>query len=48
VEESGDEECDSHRHQLRVCPLYDGNVEVTNCPTVDGRVPSSPERGDVF
>jgi hypothetical protein len=35
VEEGGDEEGHSGRHQLGVRPLNDGNVEVTDGPTVD-------------
>jgi hypothetical protein len=38
VEEGGDEEGHSGRHQLRVRPLYDRNVEVTDGQTLDGRV----------
>jgi hypothetical protein len=38
VEEGGDEEGHSGRHQLGVRPLYDRNVEVTDGPTVDRRV----------
>jgi hypothetical protein len=38
VEECGDEEGHSGRHQLRVPPLYDRNTGVTDGPTLDGRV----------
>jgi hypothetical protein len=38
VEEGGDEEGHSGRHQLGVRPIYDRNEEVTDEPTLDGRV----------